>query len=212
MGRNCLKRTAPTGRFSSSSREKSGSRTMPARNPSGRIASSTACSSSARLSARSSTCRPCAPTTSSRRSSRAIRHYRRSCWCRGCASNWPTSCRSRTSRSKKRRRNGSRPKRRERPPNNSTSSFGRRRCHGSCRGVRHPAAPAARSDGRRGRARRGYHVHGEIALESTPFGAEQLDTRFNVGPPNRRRASPLLVLPGASSRRCQTRQSEASAQ
>src|SRR5215472_17474652 len=37
--------------------------TIPARNPSGRIASSTACSSSARLSARSRTCRPCAPTT-----------------------------------------------------------------------------------------------------------------------------------------------------
>src|SRR6516165_840141 len=29
-------------------------------------------------------------------------------------------------------------------------------------------------------------VHRKIALESAPFGTEQLDTRFNIGPPNRR--------------------------
>src|SRR5215471_19939929 len=27
-------------------------------------------------------------------------------------------------------------------------------------------------------------VHGEIALEIAPFGTEQLDTRFDIGPPS----------------------------
>jgi len=39
-----------------------------------------------------------------------IRHCRRSFWCRGCASNWPISFRSPTSRSRRRRRNESKPK------------------------------------------------------------------------------------------------------
>src|ERR1700719_5398660 len=37
-------------------------------------------------------------------------------------------------------------------------------------------------------------VHGEIALEIAAFGTEQLDTRFDIGPPGRR--------PGRRIRRC----------
>jgi len=61
----------------------------------------------------------------SRKSSSATRHCRPSFWFRGFASKWPINSRSPTSRSRRRKRSGSKRKRPARPPNSSTSSSNR---------------------------------------------------------------------------------------
>ena len=65
--------------------------------------------------------RGCAPASSSRRSSSAMSRCRPNFWFHGCASNWRTSFKSPTSRSRRRKPSASRPKKRAPPPSSSTS-------------------------------------------------------------------------------------------